>query len=59
MKRILTALAWAFTVIFILSALLMCVVSIVDMISENEDEYLRGGGRHVVESVSPKLSEED
>jgi hypothetical protein len=59
MKRILTALAWAFTVIFILSALLMCVVSIVDMISENEDEYLRGGGRHVEESVSPKLSEED
>ncbi len=61
LKRLLNIMAWAILVLCIASAVVMCIVSIDEMVSRNESEYLDGGGRHVdtQDSVSVKPSDSD
>jgi len=58
-KKIFNAFCWTLLGICLLSACVMVVVSVVDQISRNEAEWTDGGGRHVEEMVSVKISEEE
>jgi len=59
LDRIVNVLCWSLTVLCILSAVVMCVVSIDEMVSRNETEWTDSGFAHVSEMASEKVSDED
>jgi len=63
-NKLASILCWTFLVLCLLSACVMVVVGVWciwtdESISRNETEWLDGGGRHVSELPSVKLSDGD